>query len=176
MSQSLPAVLLDTDILSAVMRQHPVALARARAYLAVHQRLTFSIITRYEIRRGLHRRAQRRNCPPLIGSVASVPFCRAATISADLYQRGVLIGDADILIAATGLEHGLLVVINNKSHYQRIAGIQLENWLVELAVLSNTAFQPARCALLALPDWRRVGVMTDLSNPYSRNDRLNADR
>lgn len=54
MSQLLPAALLDTDILSAVMRQHPLALARARAYLAVHQRLTFSIITRYEILRGLH--------------------------------------------------------------------------------------------------------------------------
>lgn len=40
MSQPIQAALLDTDILSAVMRQHPVALMRARAYLAVHQRLT----------------------------------------------------------------------------------------------------------------------------------------
>lgn len=55
---------------------------------------------------------------------------RAATIYADLYQRGALISDADILIAATGFEHGLLVVTNNASHYQRIAGIRLENWLV----------------------------------------------
>jgi tRNA(fMet)-specific endonuclease VapC len=55
---------------------------------------------------------------------------RAATIYANLHQRGVLIGDADILIATTGLEHGLLVVTNNENHYQRIAGIQLENWLV----------------------------------------------
>ncbi len=54
---------------------------------------------------------------------------RAATIYANLHQRGVLIGDADILIAATGLEHGLIVVTNNESHYQRISGIQLENWL-----------------------------------------------
>jgi tRNA(fMet)-specific endonuclease VapC len=54
MTQPLPAVLLDTDILSAVMRQHPAALVRARVYLAVHHRLTFSIITRYEILRGLH--------------------------------------------------------------------------------------------------------------------------
>jgi tRNA(fMet)-specific endonuclease VapC len=54
---------------------------------------------------------------------------RAATIYADLHQRGTLIGDADILIAATGLEHGLVVVTNNGSHYQRIVGIKLENWL-----------------------------------------------
>jgi len=36
------------------MRQHPAALLRARAYLAVHQRFTFSIIARYEVLRGLH--------------------------------------------------------------------------------------------------------------------------
>jgi tRNA(fMet)-specific endonuclease VapC len=53
-SSPIPAALLDTDILSAVMRQQPTALAPARAYLAVHHRLTFSIITRYEILRGLH--------------------------------------------------------------------------------------------------------------------------
>jgi tRNA(fMet)-specific endonuclease VapC len=56
---------------------------------------------------------------------------RAATIYADLHQRGTLIGDADILIAATGLEHGLVVVTNNESHYQRIAGLRLGNWLSE---------------------------------------------
>jgi tRNA(fMet)-specific endonuclease VapC len=38
-------------------------------------------------------------------------------------------GDADILIAATGLEQGLVVITNNERHYHRIAGIQLENWL-----------------------------------------------
>jgi tRNA(fMet)-specific endonuclease VapC len=54
MSQPIVPVLLDTDILSAVMRQQPAALAHARAYLAVHHHLTFSIITRYEILRGLH--------------------------------------------------------------------------------------------------------------------------
>jgi tRNA(fMet)-specific endonuclease VapC len=53
---SLPsgAALLDTDILSAVMRQHPAALVHARAYLAMHHRFTFSIITHYEVLRGLH--------------------------------------------------------------------------------------------------------------------------
>jgi tRNA(fMet)-specific endonuclease VapC len=54
---------------------------------------------------------------------------QAATIYADLHQRGTLIGDANILIAATSLEHGLVVVTNNERHYRRIAGIQLENWL-----------------------------------------------
>jgi len=137
MSVSIPPALLDTDILSAVMRQHPSALAHARAYLAAHHHLTFSIITRYEILRGLHAKnstAQLAAFELLCDVSRIVPLTdaivmRAATIYADLHQRGTLIGDADILIAATGLEQGLVVITNNERHYQRIAGIQLENWL-----------------------------------------------
>lgn len=132
------AALLDTDILSAVMRQHPGALARTRAYLAVHQHLIFSIITRYEILRGLHakkaarqiaafdQRCNARRIVPLTDAIV----VQAATIYADLQQRGTLIGDADILIAATGIVHGVVVVTNNANHFNRIATIQLENWLV----------------------------------------------
>jgi tRNA(fMet)-specific endonuclease VapC len=123
MSQPIQAALLDTDILSALMRQHPAALMRARAYLAVHHRLTFSLITRYEVLRGLYA----KNATAQLAAFDRL--CSVSTIYADLHQRGVLIGDADILIAATGLEHGLIVVTNNESHYQRIAGIQLDNWL-----------------------------------------------
>ncbi len=137
MSQPSGAALLDTDILSAVMRQHPAALAPARAYLAVHRRFTFSIITRYEVLRGLHAKrataqlaAFDRLCSvSMILPLTDAIVVRAAIIYADLHQRGALIGDADILIATTSLEHGLIVVSNNESHYQRVAGIRLENWL-----------------------------------------------
>ena len=137
MSVLIPPALLDTDILSAVMRQHPSALAHARAYLAVHDHLTFSIITRYEILRGLHAKnatAQLAAFELLCDVSRILPLTdaivvQAATIYAALHQRGTLIGDADILIAATGIEHGLVVVTNNQSHYQRIGDIKLENWL-----------------------------------------------
>ncbi len=138
MSSTPGAVLIDTDILSAIMRQHPAALSRARAYLMVHHRLTFSIITRYEILRGLHARnamAQLAAFDQLCQVSTILPLTdaivvRAAAIYADLHQRGSIIGDADILIAAAGLEHGLIVATNNESHYRRITGIRLENWLL----------------------------------------------
>ena len=137
MSHPIGAALLDTDILSAVMRQHPGALAQTRAYLAVHQQLTFSIITRYEILRGLYAKnatAQLAAFDRFCGVSRILPLTdaiavRAATIYADLHQRGALIGDADILIGATGIEYGLVVVTNNTNHYHRIAAIRLENWL-----------------------------------------------
>ena len=48
-----PKTLLDTDILSALMRKAPAVFDRARDYLAEHRRLTMSLVTRYEILRGL---------------------------------------------------------------------------------------------------------------------------
>jgi tRNA(fMet)-specific endonuclease VapC len=138
MSQPVAPVLLDTDILSAIMRQQPITLTYARTYLMAHHRLTFSIITRYEILRGLHTKNATTQLAAFdqLCSVSSIlPLTdaitvRAATIYADLHQRGLLIGDADILIAATGLEHGLIVVTNNMHHYRRIPNLQLENWLM----------------------------------------------
>jgi len=46
-------VMPDTDIPSAVMRKNPLATERARSYLRVHRHFTFSVITRYELLRGL---------------------------------------------------------------------------------------------------------------------------
>jgi len=50
---SMSPVLLDTDILSAITRRDPIVIPKAQAYLAIHRKFTFSIITRYEILRGL---------------------------------------------------------------------------------------------------------------------------
>jgi len=53
---------------------------------------------------------------------------KAADTYADLYKRGELIGDADILIAASALANGFGVVTNNERHFNRIAGLHVENW------------------------------------------------
>jgi tRNA(fMet)-specific endonuclease VapC len=44
-----------------------------------------------------------------------------------LRQQGTLIGDFDLLIAATGLHYGLTVLTNNRQHFERIEGLQLES-------------------------------------------------
>jgi tRNA(fMet)-specific endonuclease VapC len=53
----------------------------------------------------------------------------AADVYAHLHASGQPVGDADILIAATALVHHLTVVTNNESHFRRIPGIDVENWL-----------------------------------------------
>jgi tRNA(fMet)-specific endonuclease VapC len=132
-----PKSLLDTDVLSGLMRKTPVALNRARVYLADHRQLTISLVTRFEILRGL--KAKRANAQ----LAAFDSFCmnnevlpitdqiivRAAETYADLHNRGQLIADADILIAATAIENGLVMATNNLADFGRITGLQIDNWL-----------------------------------------------
>ncbi len=130
-------VLLDTNILSAILRGHPAAVARAKTYRAAHRRFTFSAFTRFEAIRGFKAKnasvqllAFEAFCAanevlPLTDAI----FDRAADIYADLHGRGELIGDADTLIAATALENGLDVATNNVSHFSRVTGLKVHDWL-----------------------------------------------
>lgn len=130
-------VLLDTDVLSALMRKNPTAIGKAQSYLRAHRHFTLSIITRYEILRGLKAKGAlkqsavfdsfcaRNNILPLTDEV----IVKAAEIYADLYQRGALIGDADILIAASAMIRGFGVATNNEGHFRRVSGLSVDNWL-----------------------------------------------
>ncbi len=54
---------------------------------------------------------------------------RACEIHADLKRRGRPIQDADILIAATAIARGL-VLVSNDSDMLRVPGVPVENWLL----------------------------------------------
>lgn len=131
-----PKVLVDSDTLSFYFKKYPKVIAEAQDYLQQNQIFTFSIISRFEIMRGM----KVRNATGQLKFFDS--FCRlneiielndkiiirAADIYADLYKSGQLVGDADILIAATALENNLPVVTNNESHFNRITDLQILNW------------------------------------------------
>jgi tRNA(fMet)-specific endonuclease VapC len=130
-------LILDTDILSLLMRHNPTVVGKAKAYLLEHRQFTISVITRYEILRGLKAKGaaqQAARFEQFCGRNRILPIndetiVKAADIYADLHKRGELIGDADILIAASALVNGCGIVTNNEAHFRRIAGIQVENWL-----------------------------------------------
>ena len=42
-----------------------------------------------------------------------------------LRASGAIIGDFDILIGATAIRHGLIVLTNNRRHFSRLQGIEL---------------------------------------------------
>lgn len=136
MTSSAPA-LIDTDILSAILRSNPTILPSVRSYLDIHGQLSFSAITRYEILRGLKAKNadRQQNSFESFCAANSVLYLtnevivKASDIYADLYQRGELIGDADILIATTAMVADYALVTNNERHFNRILDLRVENWL-----------------------------------------------
>jgi tRNA(fMet)-specific endonuclease VapC len=129
--------LLDTDVLSALMRKTPTALERARSYLADYRQLTISLVTRFEVLRGLKAKRATTQLAAFdsfcmnseVLPISEPAIVRAADIYADLHVRGQLISDADILIAATAFENGLILATNNVADFGRIAGLAIDNWL-----------------------------------------------
>ncbi|HAS51934.1 MAG TPA: VapC toxin family PIN domain ribonuclease [Gammaproteobacteria bacterium] len=132
----MPRTLLDTDILSFMLRKHPIVINRATQYLSTYPKYTFSLITRYEILRGLKAKnavkqlaafdlfCQNSEILPITEEVIS----HASDIYAILHQRGQLIGDADLLIAATALDHDLILATNNENHFSRVSNLRIDNW------------------------------------------------
>jgi len=50
-------------------------------------------------------------------------------LKAELRKEGQVLADFDLLIAATALTEGRVLVTNNIRHYERIPHIRLENWV-----------------------------------------------
>ncbi len=49
-------------------------------------------------------------------------------LRSDLAEAGRQFGPIDMLIAATALAHGMIVVTNNTREFQQAAGLRVENW------------------------------------------------
>lgn len=53
---------------------------------------------------------------------------RFGELKAEFRRIGRSIADFDLLIASVALAESYILVTNNTRHYERITGIQLENW------------------------------------------------
>lgn len=132
--------LLDTDILSNLIRRSPsTALIRKLAAVPPEQQSTSSI-TLGELVYGAHRLSDR--APELLrlieetllANLVVLPFDSAAArrygeLRAALERRGTPIGDADTRIAAIALATDSTVVTANTRHFERVPGLSVENWL-----------------------------------------------
>lgn len=137
----LPPSLLDTDTLSELMRARNVGvLLRAATYEMAHDRFSVSAITIMEAVSGWQRIQREDRIDELLRRstrweilTADRDVCLlAGRIHGDLARTGQPIGFADVLIAATALHHGLVLVTGNTAHYQRLQPLgyhlQLDNW------------------------------------------------
>jgi tRNA(fMet)-specific endonuclease VapC len=137
----LDKTLLDTDILSEVLKGvNRQVLLRSNAYLQTFSSYTISVITVMEIVRGWHRLQREDRIQRFLGALSTTEVLSvdsstaelAGRIYADLQRTGQLIGVADSIIAATAIQHDLVLVTGNQNHYQRIQAqgynLTLDNW------------------------------------------------
>ena len=132
-----PLGLLDTDTLSEIMKgKNPSVEQHASEYLRTQGQFRFSVITRYEILRGLKSKQafqqiaifENKCNKSYIYPVTDEIVVQASEIYAHLHQKGLLISDADILIAATAIVHNLTLITGNVVHFNRIPNLLCNNW------------------------------------------------
>ena len=130
--------MLDTDTCIFLMRGESPALA-ARVQLVPLQQQVMSAVTFAELSYGVQASAaaKRKQNQSVLDSlvlhlaVLDWPQDAAkhyAEIRADLKKRGAQIGAADLMIAAHARAMGAIVVTNNAKDFERVKGLEVENW------------------------------------------------
>ena len=129
--------LLDTDILSELFKLRNVAVRqKSLDYSRLHGQLAISMMTQYEVVRGYKDQqattqlARFRNfcANSLVLPVSESILERAADLWVLAGRGGFSRNDADLIIAATALEHGRILVTGNLSHFNWIPVLTLEDW------------------------------------------------
>ena len=129
--------LLDTDILSELLKQQNSSVrTKAATYLKAHSQFAFSAFTRFEVSRGYKEKQATTFLTrfdtfcshSLILPVTESVLDRAADLWALARRGGHPHNDADLIIAATAIEHGRNLVTGNTAHFSWIPGLKLEDW------------------------------------------------
>ena len=128
---------LDTNIISAFLKNDLRVVRRVSDYLESFDRLTINIISYYEILRGLKdlgNEEKLRKFEEFVQenefiSIGKDAVIKAAEIYAYLKKQGNLIEDADILMASIAIVENLVLVTNNIKHFARIESLATENWV-----------------------------------------------
>src|ERR1017187_4954443 len=135
--------LLDTNIPSEIIRTHPDPGVNAWVLSQDEATLHLSVVTIGELRKGLailpesKRRSQLQDwlecdlIPLFTGRILPVTHAiadRWGVLSGMRQMAGRPLGMADGLIAATGLEHGLVVVTRNVRDYEGLGVTLLNPW------------------------------------------------
>lgn len=130
--------LLDTDILSNLMKRKPSVNLQARVATVPADAQFSSSITLGELIFGARKKGSSNLMQQVEDRVVSympmLPFDadaarRYGDIRAELERRGTPIGDADLRIASIALARGLIVVTGNTKHFERVPDLVVENWL-----------------------------------------------
>lgn len=131
--------MLDTNICIYAIKNKPEAVLQ-RFKDALDDGICISSITLAELQYGVqHSKAPEKNGQALLRFLAPLsvlPFGQMAAaeygkIRAYLQGQGMLIGPLDMLIAAHAKSENIILVTNNTREFERVPGLELENWAIE---------------------------------------------
>jgi predicted nucleic acid-binding protein len=128
-------LLIDTNIISYILREREPVLSRFTEALGADNVFLSSDVVDYEIRRYLvlkeaKRQLERyealsRNWLPV--TVSRDDWRAAANLWADLHRAGRSIEDRDLLIAVSALKERAILVTNNTRHFEGLS-VPLADW------------------------------------------------
>jgi tRNA(fMet)-specific endonuclease VapC len=130
--------LLDTNILSDLVRQPQGAIAR-RIAKEGEETICTSIVVAAELRFGAEKSGSNKLADQvdlILSAIEILPLESPADreygkLRHYLVRNGTLIGPNDMLIAAQALSAGLTVVTANTREFTRVPGLIIENWFTE---------------------------------------------
>lgn len=129
--------MLDTDMCSYIIKEHPESVRQRFQGLAMEQ-LCVSVITYAELIYGVERSSSRRVNRPIIedfvryldvlnwGTEAADEY---GLIRAELEAAGTPIGAMDMMIAAHAKSIKAVLVTNNQNHFTKVSGLSTDNWI-----------------------------------------------
>ena len=127
--------MLDTNIVIYTMKNRPDHMKRV--FNQHHGQMCISAITLGELVFGAeHSQQVERNLidiEKMASRLDVLPFGDKAAyhfgqVRAELYSVGKLIGPYDMMIAGHARSSGLKLVTNNIKEFERVQGLQVENW------------------------------------------------
>ena len=127
--------LIDTDIIIYSLKNHP----QVRYNFKAHENdpKTISAITYGELVHGAYKsREYNKNIATVhriselfpVVEVTKTIMETFGAIKAGLQQKGNIIDDMDLIIAATAITMNYVLVTNNEKHFSRITDLKIENW------------------------------------------------
>jgi len=128
------AYLVDTDWAIHHLNGHQPIIQRLQDLQ--HEGLGLSVVSLAEIYEGVYySRDPEESERSLIAFLESVSLIGIDEETAKIFARergrlradGMLIGDADLFIAATALQQGVTLLTNNRRHFERVTGLRMES-------------------------------------------------
>ena len=126
--------LIDTDWV--IDHLNAVAEVTRRLKELEPQGLALSIISAAELWEGVYFSRDQKRSQVMLGAFLSgvtilnldEEVCkRFGHLRGSMRKRGQVMGDFDLLIAATALRHNLTLLTNNRKHFAGIAGLQIQS-------------------------------------------------